>query len=191
MPGVKLVILDRDGVINQDSADFIKSPDEWLPIKGSLEAIARLSQAGVDVVVLTNQSGVGRGLLTANTLGRIHVRMVDYVQQFGGKIQSILFCPHHPDEQCNCRKPKTGLYEELANRLNLSFDDVYSVGDSLRDLQAAQSAGAKPVLVKTGNGRQTLKQITQDEDTHFEDLLVFDNLAGFVDALLAGQLAHD
>ncbi|RBP53319.1 D-glycero-beta-D-manno-heptose 1,7-bisphosphate 7-phosphatase [Arenicella xantha] len=186
MASGKLVILDRDGVINQDSPEFIKSPDEWLPIKGSLESIARLSQAGIDVVVITNQSGIGRGLLTANTLGRIHVRMIDYVQQYGGKIQSILFCPHHPDDDCACRKPKAGLYDELATRLNISFQGVYSVGDSLRDLQAARAAGASPVLVKTGNGKKTMKQISQDAD--WDTTPVYDNLSSFVDAFLADQV---
>jgi D-glycero-D-manno-heptose 1,7-bisphosphate phosphatase len=187
MASGKLVILDRDGVINQDSPEFIKAPEEWLPIKGSLEAIARLSQAGIDVVVITNQSGIGRGLLTANALGRIHVRMIDYVQQYGGKIQSIFFCPHHPEDGCECRKPKTGLYNELQARLSISFQDVYSVGDSLRDLQAARAAGATPVLVKTGNGKTTAKQLAQDAD--WEATPIYDNLAGFVDAFLAGQVS--
>ena len=111
---MKLVILDRDGVINKDSSSFIKSPDEWVPIKGSLEAIAQLSQAGYEVVIITNQSGIGRGLFSADTLAKIHVRMIDYVQQHGGKIQSILFCPHHPDDDCTCRKPLPGMYHELS-----------------------------------------------------------------------------
>jgi len=102
------------GVINKDSSSYIKSPEEWIPIKGSLEAIARLSQAGYEVVIITNQSGVGRGLFSADMLAQIHVRMIDYVQQYGGKIQTVLFCPHHPDEGCECRKPLTGLYQELA-----------------------------------------------------------------------------
>jgi len=184
---MKLIILDRDGVINHESEEFIKTPEEWLPIKGSLEAIARLSQAGYDVVVVTNQSGVGRGLFSADMLGQIHVRMMDYVQQHGGKIQSVLFCPHSPNEGCSCRKPKAGLYHELSERLNMSFAGVYSVGDSLRDLVAAKSAGAEPVLVKTGNGRKTLQKIKHDKNTQFEDLLVFDNLGKFVDKLLQDQ----
>ena len=115
---MKLIILDRDGVINKDSDEFIKSPDEWKPIKGSIEAIARLSQAGFDVVVITNQSGVGRKLIPADTLAQIHVRMIDHVQQQGGKIQSVLFCPHTPEDDCLCRKPKTGLYKALTIRLS-------------------------------------------------------------------------
>jgi len=185
---VKLVVLDRDGVINHESAEFIKSADEWKPIKGSLEAIARLSQAGYDVVVLTNQSGIGRGYFDANTLAQIHVRMIDHVQQVGGKIQSIFFCPHHPDDDCNCRKPKAGLYVELANRLKLSFENVFSVGDSVRDLLAARTAGAKPVLVKTGNGRKSIKEIANQPDLELGETPVFDNLSAFADALLTQKL---
>ena len=185
---MKLVVLDRDGVINKESPEFIKSPDEWLPLKGSLEAIARLSQAGYSVVVITNQSGVARGLFTANMLGRIHVRMIDHVQQHGGRIESILFCPHHPDDECDCRKPKTGLYKELAERLNITFNGVFSVGDSVRDLIAARDAGANPVLVKTGNGRKSLKQIAADPALELDGTLVFANLAAFVDALLDDEI---
>ena len=181
---MKLLILDRDGVINHESRDFIKSPQEWQPLKGSLEAIARLSQAEYDIVVITNQSGIGRGLFSADMLGQIHVRMLDYVQQHGGRIQSILFCPHHPDDQCNCRKPLPGLYHELAQRLNTNFKDVYSVGDSIRDLVAAKSAGAKPVLVKTGNGKKSTKTIANNPELGLQNTPVYDSLAGFADALL-------
>lgn len=181
---MKLVILDRDGVINKESSQFIKSADEWLPIKGSLEAIARLSQAGYEVVVITNQSGIGRKLLSADTLAKIHVRMIDYVQQHGGKIQSIFFCPHHPDDGCDCRKPLTGMYQELAKRLNVNFNGVYSVGDSVRDLVAAKNAGASPVLVKTGNGRKSIKEIASNDELGLDSTPVYDNLASFTDALL-------
>ena len=185
---MKLVILDRDGVINHESKDFIKSPDEWKPLKGSLEAIARLSQAGFDIVVITNQSGVGRKLFSADMLGQIHVRMLDYVQQHGGKIHSILFCPHHPDDDCTCRKPRSGMYQELSQRLGMSFANVYSVGDSIRDLVAAKNAGAQPVLVKTGNGRKSLKKIANDPSIELDGTLVFDNLAGFADALINQEI---
>lgn len=181
---MKLVILDRDGVINKDSSSFVKSPEEWLPIKGSLEAIARLSQAGYEVVIITNQSGIGRKLFNADTLAKIHVRMIDYIQQYGGKVQSILFCPHHPDDNCDCRKPLTGMYDDLAKRMNINFNGVYSVGDSVRDLVAAKAAGASPVLVKTGNGRKSFKKIMSDNELSLESTPVFDNLASFADALL-------
>lgn len=185
---LKLIVLDRDGVINKDSSSFIKSPEEWLPLKGSLEAIARLSQAGYEVVIMTNQSGIGRGLFNADMLAKIHVRMIDYVQQHGGKIQSILFCPHHPDDDCTCRKPLPGMYRELAERLNINYSKVFSIGDSVRDLQAAKAAGAKPVLVKTGNGKKSLKKIANDSSLDLDGTLVFDNLAAFTDALLKQEL---
>lgn len=185
---MKLVILDRDGVINHDSPDFIKSPDEWKPLKGSIDAIARMSQAGYDVVVMTNQSGIGRGLFSADMLGQIHVRMIEHIQQGGGKIQSILFCPHHPDDLCNCRKPLTGMYDELANRLNINYHGIFSVGDSLRDLYAAKHAGATPVLVKTGNGKKSLKQIANDQEGGLVDVLVFDTLADFTNTLLKEEI---
>lgn len=184
---MKLLILDRDGVINQDSPEFIKTPDEWIPIKGSLQAIARLSQAGYNVVVMTNQSGIGRNLLSADMLGQIHVRMIDYIQQHGGKIQSVLFCPHLPDDGCECRKPKTGMYQELACRLGISFKNVYSVGDSLRDLQAAKTAGANPILVKTGNGKKTQQQLKVGHDD-LQNIPTFNSLSSFVDTLLLDKL---
>ena len=185
---MKLLILDRDGVINKESSDFIKTAEEWQPLKGSLEAIARLSQAEYDIVIITNQSGIGRGLFSADMLGQIHVRMLDYVQQHGGKIQSILFCPHHPDDLCECRKPLPGLYNELAKRLNTSFTDVYSVGDSVRDLIAAQSAGAKPILVKTGNGKKSIKEIANKPELNLQNTPVYDSLASFADALLNSEI---
>ncbi len=183
-----LVILDRDGVINHDSAEFVKSPEEWRPIKDSLEAIARLSQAGFEVVVLTNQSGIGRGLLSTDQLNQIHGRMIEHLRQLGGQIQTILFCPHHPDDACECRKPLTGMYTQLTGRLGVNFQGVYSVGDSIRDLQAAKAAGATPVLVKTGNGKKSLKAISNNQDLELDGTLVFDNLASFVDALLAKEI---
>jgi len=192
---MKLIILDRDGVINQDSPDFIKSPEEWIPIDGSLEAIGRLSQAGYEVVILTNQSGIGRGLISPDMLSQIHVRMLDYIQQHGGKIQIILFCPHHPDDECDCRKPKTGLYKELTKRLNIDLAGTYSVGDSLRDLVAAKSAGASPILVKTGNGRKTVKELKNSranknkQQLSLDDINVFGSLAKFVDALLSDKIS--
>ncbi len=184
----QLVILDRDGVINRDSDEFIKSPDEWEPLKGSLEAMARLSQAGYEVVVLTNQSGVGRKLLSADQLGQIHGRMIEHLRQLGGQVQTILFCPHHPDDGCECRKPKPGMYIELGNRLGINFNGVFSVGDSIRDLQAAKIAGATPVLVKTGNGRKSLRAIEKQPELELSNTQVFDHLSGFVDALLAKEI---
>ena len=152
---MKLVILDRDGTINHDSDQYIKSPAEWKPIKGSLEAIARLSQNGWRVVVATNQSGIGRGLFEMATLNAIHDTMHRAVHHAGGRIDAIFFCPHAGDANCECRKPKPGMLLEIAKRMNVELDGVPMVGDSLRDLQAATAAGARPVLVLTGKGRKT------------------------------------
>jgi len=152
---MKLVILDRDGTINHDSDQYIKSPAEWKPIKGSLEAIARLSQNGWRVVVATNQSGIGRGLFEMATLNAIHDTMHRAVHHAGGRIDAIFFCPHAGDANCECRKPKPGMLLEIARRMNVELEGVPMVGDSLRDLQAATAAGARPVLVLTGKGRKT------------------------------------
>jgi len=152
---MKLVILDRDGTINQDSDQYIKSPAEWKPIKGSLEAIARLTQGGKRVVVATNQSGIGRGLFDMATLNAIHDTMHRAVHQAGGRIDAIFFCPHAGDADCECRKPRPGMLLEIAKRMNVELEGVPMVGDSLRDVQAAAAAGARPVLVLTGKGRKT------------------------------------
>jgi D-glycero-D-manno-heptose 1,7-bisphosphate phosphatase len=155
MPGTKLVILDRDGVINYDSAEFIKKPDEWKPIPGSLEAIARLNQAGYRVVIATNQSGVGRGLLDIVTLNAIHDKMAAALSKVGGRVDAIFFCPHPLDAGCSCRKPKPGLLEDIGRRFNIDMTGVPVIGDALRDLQAAAAVGAKPILVLTGKGKRT------------------------------------
>jgi len=153
---MKLVILDRDGVINADSDQYIKSPEEWTPIPGSLEAIARLTQAGFRVVVATNQSGLGRGLFDMATLNAIHNKMHKAVNQLGGRIDAVFFCPHAQDAGCSCRKPQPGMLLEIAERFKLVLAGVPAIGDSLRDLQAASAAGARPILVLTGKGRQTV-----------------------------------
>ncbi len=152
---MKLVILDRDGVINHDSDQFIKSPEEWKPIPGSLEAIARLCQADYRVVVATNQSGVGRGLFDMAMLNAIHDKMCKSVAQAGGRIDAVFFCPHAADSNCECRTPKSGMIEEIAARYNMSLNGVPAVGDSLRDLEATARLGAQPILVLTGKGMKT------------------------------------
>ncbi len=152
---MKLVILDRDGVINHDSDQFIKSPEEWKPIPGSLDAIARLAQAGYRVVVATNQSGVGRGLFDMAVLNAIHDKMCKAVAQAGGRIDAIFYCPHAADSNCDCRKPKSGMIEEIALRYNMSLEGVPAIGDSLRDLEATARLGAQPILVLTGKGTKT------------------------------------
>ena len=153
---MRLVILDRDGVINEDSDEFIKSPDEWRPLPGSLEAIAQLTNAGWRVVVATNQSGISRKLFDIDTLNAIHDKMYSMVNEYGGVIDAVFFCPHGPKDNCECRKPKPGMLEQISERLRIKLDGVPVIGDSLRDLQAAQAVGAQPVLVRTGKGTKTL-----------------------------------
>ena len=155
MSPTKLIILDRDGVINEDSAQFIKSPAEWKPIAGSIEAIARLNQAGYRVVVATNQSGIGRGLFDMATLAAINDKMVEMVFRQGGRIDAIFFCPHTADDKCDCRKPKTGMFADIAARFKVGLNGVPTIGDSLRDLQAGAAVGCIPYLVLTGKGRKT------------------------------------
>jgi len=152
---MKLIILDRDGVINYDSAEFIKSPAEWKPLPGSLEAIAHLNQDGYHVVVATNQSGIGRGLFEVAALNAIHDKMHKALGVVGGRIDAVFFCPHAANAGCSCRKPLPGLFEDIAHRFNTELAGVPSIGDSLRDLQAAAAVGAQPILVLTGKGRQT------------------------------------
>jgi D-glycero-D-manno-heptose 1,7-bisphosphate phosphatase len=176
---MKLVILDRDGVINYDSDAYIRSPEEWKPIPGSLEAIVKLNQAGYRVVLATNQSGIGRGLFEMATLNAIHDKLHRALGQLGGRIDAIFFCPHAQEDACNCRKPKPGLYEEIGHRLNISLKDVPSVGDALRDLQAAVAVGAKPILVLTGKGAKTAREGGLPPGT-----LTFPDLAAAVQALI-------
>lgn len=152
---MKLVILDRDGVINQDSDQFIKTPDEWKPIPGSLEAIAKLNHTGFRVVVASNQSGIGRGLFDMAALNAINDKMYRALGQFGGRIDALFYCPHAAEADCDCRKPKPGMFLDIAQRFNVSLKGVPSVGDSLRDLEAASAAGAQPILVLTGKGKKT------------------------------------
>jgi len=176
----KLIVLDRDGVINEDLERPVASVDDWQPIEGSVEAIARLTQAGWSVAVVTNQSGIGRGLLELNTLHDVHQRMHQQVNQAGGKIDVVAFCPHTDSDGCGCRKPAPGMLYTISERLNIDLSTVVLVGDSLRDMQAAMAAAATPVIVRTGKGQKTL-------DTHkgLEHIPAFDNLASYVDDLLA------
>ena len=176
---MKLIILDRDGVINHDSDAYIKSPEEWHPIDGSLDAIARLNRAGYKVVVATNQSGIGRGYFDIETLNKIHKKMQSSLKEFGGRIDAIFFCPHKPDDNCDCRKPKPGLLNSIGNRLSANLNDIPVVGDSARDLEAAKTVLASPVLVKTGKGTMTFNSNEFDHS-----IPVFENLYEYVESLL-------
>ena len=175
---MKLVVLDRDGTINHDSDQYIKSPAEWKPIKGSMEAIARLTRAGYRIVVATNQSGIARGLFDMTTLNAIHDAMHRAVAEEGGRIDAIFFCPHAADSDCECRKPRPGMLLEIGRRFNVPLEEVYMVGDAVRDVQAAAAAGAKPVLVLTGKGRKT-----RDAGDLPRGTQVFADLAAFAEHL--------
>jgi D-glycero-D-manno-heptose 1,7-bisphosphate phosphatase len=173
----KLIVLDRDGVINQDSEAFIKSPAEWQEIPGSLAAIAVLNAAGYAVVVATNQSGIARGYFTPQDLAAIHHKMEMLLAEHGGKLAGIFICPHGPNDNCECRKPKPGLLLEIAQKFNLRPQDMLVVGDSLRDILSAQACGAEAVLVRTGKGMKTT-------DTAQIDVPIYDDLASFVQQFL-------
>lgn len=175
---MKLIILDRDGVINQDSDAFVKSVEEWIPLPGSIDAIARLSKAGWTVAVATNQSGLARGYFTEQTLAAMHQRLRDLVAEQGGHIDLILHCPHGPDDGCDCRKPLSGLFRSIAEHYQVSLHGVPTIGDSLRDLQAGAAVGCQPYLVRTGKGSLT-EQLPLPVGTH-----VFDNLAAVTNHLL-------
>ncbi|MDM7857650.1 D-glycero-beta-D-manno-heptose 1,7-bisphosphate 7-phosphatase [Thiopseudomonas acetoxidans] len=175
---MKLIILDRDGVINHDSDDYIKTPAEWIPIDGSIEAIARLYNSGWTVAVATNQSGLARGYYDSATLDAMHDKLRALLAEHHAKIGFIAYCPHGPEDDCQCRKPKAGLLEQISQHYQQPLTGAWFVGDSLRDLQAAMSVQAVPVLVKTGKGAQTAQQQLP------EGTLVFQNLAEAVESLL-------
>ncbi|MCB1758588.1 MAG: D-glycero-beta-D-manno-heptose 1,7-bisphosphate 7-phosphatase [Gammaproteobacteria bacterium] len=156
---MKLLILDRDGVINEDSESYIKSPDEWQPIAGSLQAIVALNRAGLKVAVVTNQSGLARGLFSIDDLNAIHQKMRKELDKLGGHIDALFFCPHGPDDNCECRKPKSGLLKDALSRFHTPAEEALLIGDSLRDLEAADSLGIPRALVLTGNGQQTLDNL--------------------------------
>ena len=181
---MKLVILDRDGVINIDSANFIKNPSEWIPIPGSLEAIALLNQSGFRVALATNQSGIARGLFDMVTLNSIHDKMHRALALVGGRIDALFYCPHAADDHCNCRKPKTGMIEDIGRRFSIELDEVYGIGDAYRDLKAFADAGCKPILVRTGKGEETLAQGQLPDKKLPENTLVFVDLAEAVQHII-------
>lgn len=176
-----LVILDRDGVINEDSLDYIKSVSEWVPIQGSLQAIAELKKAGHTVAIATNQSGIARGLFTEETLLHIHQKIEQILQQeYGVRVDGFFYCPHHPDDHCVCRKPAPGLLIKIGNELQMDITKALCIGDSIRDIQAAQCVGATPLLVLTGNGQKTLQNECLDKS-----IAVYEDLAGAVSDILS------
>ncbi|HJV06737.1 MAG TPA: D-glycero-beta-D-manno-heptose 1,7-bisphosphate 7-phosphatase [Chromobacteriaceae bacterium] len=176
---MKLVILDRDGVINEDRDDFVKNTIEWQPLPRSMEAIANLTQAGWRVVVATNQSGLARGLFDMHALNAMHEKMHRLAAQAGGRIDAVVFCPHGPKDGCHCRKPKPGMIQEVAERFNVKLNELPLVGDSLRDLQAIAAVGGQPILVRSGKGEKTLEQGDLPAGT-----LVFDDLYAAAEHLI-------
>jgi len=174
------LILDRDGVINRESREFVKSADEWLPLPGSIGAIAALSNAGYTVTVASNQSGLARGLFDAAALRSMHDKLHGLVAAKGGHIDRIVFCPHGPDDNCDCRKPRPGLLLQLSEHYGVALTGVPVIGDSLRDLEAAIAAGARPILVRTGNGRETEAALIGT----LAGIEVFDDLAAAAKALV-------
>lgn len=178
---MKLIVLDRDGVINHDSDAYIKSTDEWVPIDGSLEAITRLSQSGYTVAIASNQSGLARGYFDIDTLTAIHKKMDEMLAKLGGRVDAIFYCPHGPDDGCDCRKPKPGMLLDIGQRFNVPLNDVFFVGDSVSDVKAAKSAYAQPMLVRTGKGIKAEK-IVQTE--YKKNIPVYDDLAAAVTAIL-------
>jgi D-glycero-D-manno-heptose 1,7-bisphosphate phosphatase len=181
-----LLILDRDGVINEDSDNFIRSLADWRPIPGSLDAIARLSRGGFDIAIATNQSGLGRGYFDLDQLETIHRHLCSEVETRGGEIKGIFYCPHHPKDACQCRKPATGLLSAIEIELGSSARGAPCIGDSLRDLQAARAFGCSPILVRTGKGEQTLAQLMSSTPTvaDAESIPVYRDLAEAASALL-------
>lgn len=175
------MILDRDGVINRDSSDFVKSADEWIPLDGSIEAIAALSKAGFTVAVASNQSGLARGLFDADALSAMNQKMRDLAATAGGHVDHIAICPHGPDDGCDCRKPKPGLLHQISAHFGAGLSNVPAIGDSLRDIQAAQSAGARPILVRSGNGQKTAENLPPA----LAAIEIYDDLAAAANALVA------
>ena len=174
------MVLDRDGVINEDSDDYIKSPEEWIPIPGSLEAIAQLNHAGVHVVVATNQSGIGRGLFTPDDLNQMHAKFQHALARIGGHVDGIFFCPHRPDAGCSCRKPAPGLLRSISLRFGMAMTEVPFIGDSKSDVEAALAARAQPMLVRTGKGLRTLARYPE-----LAEIPCYDSLGDAVDHLLS------
>ena len=181
---MKLISLDRDGVINEDSDEYIKSPDEWIPIPGSLDAIARLNHAGYMVAIASNQSGIARGYFSLETLAAMNVKMSDMLSMLGGRIDAMFYCPHGPRDGCECRKPKPGLLQEIGSRFQVGLGDVFFVGDNINDVKAAKAAGAKPVIVKTGKGVQTVEMVKANG---CGDIPVYNDLNDVVTSLLGIQ----
>ncbi|HET9644757.1 MAG TPA: D-glycero-beta-D-manno-heptose 1,7-bisphosphate 7-phosphatase [Burkholderiaceae bacterium] len=187
---MKLVIVDRDGTINDDRDDYVKSPEEWVPVPGSLDAIARLNHAGWHVVIVTNQSGLGRGLFDMAALNGMHLKMMQMLARFGARVDAVFFCPHAPDEQCDCRKPLPGLFLQIADRYSMELQGVPVVGDSLRDLQAGVVVGCEPHLVRTGKAAAMGQAEIEHVLSQVPGTIVHADLSAFADYLLHRERAE-
>lgn len=186
----KLLILDRDGTINEDRDDYVKSPEEWLPIPGALEAIARLNHAGWHVVVASNQSGLGRGLFDMATLNAMHAKMNQLLAKQGGRIDAVFFCPHVPDDACDCRKPQPGLIRQIGERYGVNLREVPIVGDSLRDLQAGAALGCPTHLVRTGKGAALDAAQIDTLLRQVPGTQVHDDLAAFAESIIVDDITR-
>ena len=189
MTPLKLIILDRDGTINEDRDDYVKSPDEWVPIPGALEAIARLNHAGWHTVVATNQSGLTRGLFDTAAMNAVHAKMNQALARQGGRIDAVFFCPHGPSEGCDCRKPLPGLFKLIGERYGVDLADVPIVGDSLRDLQAGAAVGCPPHLVRTGKGAALTDEQIDEIRRLVPGTRVHADLAAFAEHMVQGERA--
>tara|TARA_B110000444_G_C18846450_1_gene602350 strand:+ start:2713 stop:3267 length:555 start_codon:yes stop_codon:yes gene_type:complete len=181
---MKIIVLDRDGVINQDSDDYIRSAEEFIPIEGSIAAIADLCAAGYRVVVATNQSGLARNYFDEEQLSEMHHFLCSMVEDVGGSIDGIFYCPHHPDEGCSCRKPRTGLLDQIEHEFDCKLQGSYFVGDSLKDIEAAQAFDCTPILVRTGKGLLTEEHLS---DSNVPPIATYNNLASAVSHILGNQ----
>lgn len=188
---MKLVILDRDGTINHERDDYIKSAEEWVPLPGAMEAIARLNHAGWHVVVATNQSGIGRGLFDMAALNAMHAKMHQILARHGARVDAVFFCPHTPEDQCTCRKPQPGLFNMIGERFGVSLDGVPMVGDLPRDVLAAQSVGCEPHLVRTGQAAGMTEAELVSLRRQVPDLTIHPDLSSFADfVILRDRRSH-
>jgi D-glycero-D-manno-heptose 1,7-bisphosphate phosphatase len=183
---VKLIILDRDGVINQDSDAYIKTADEWRPIPGSIDAIVRLFRSGYKIVIATNQSGIGRGFFSYDALEAMHFKLKNLLLSSNVTLSGIFFCPHTPEDKCGCRKPASGLLDQITEELDIDLKGVHIVGDSLRDLQAGLKYNCSPILVRTGKGSNTEIQLKKEQNLILKQTRIFDDLACVADYLCDG-----
>jgi len=183
---MKVIVLDRDGVINHDSDAHIKNPEEWIPIAGSLEAIARLNHSGYIVVVASNQSGLAKGVFSIEMLSTIHKKMDQQLAKIGGRVDAVFYCPHGHDDDCDCRKPKPGMLLEIGQRFNVPLKNIIFIGDSISDIKAASNALAKPILVRTGKGKKAEKILLSQCKSHQGDnkVPIYNDLATAVTAIL-------